>query len=351
MAGQCQQLGVVAHKDAGHIGDDQHGEGSHEDGHHADEAETLGVKVVQLGVVACAVVVADDGGAADGIAYEDGHKQERRIHDDAISRDAVFAGKAEELVIVKNVDQRHGKVGHQLRGAVDAGAADDAAVPLGAAQMDRAGGALIEEVEHRQHAAHGLADEGGDGCALHAAVEHTHQHDVQYHVGKARRHREGEAQMGLFGGDEEALEQILQNEEGQADHQEAAITDGVIQHLALCAQQRRRRADDENADSGEDDAREEGRPDEEAEIAVGLFPVALAQRDAHDSAAAGAKHEAHRAHQHRHRHDKVYRRKSRFAHKVRDAQAVHDAVDGGEQHGADAGQHEPQKAAVIKVVG
>ena len=157
--------------------------------------------------------------------------------------------------------------------------------------------------------------------------------------------------MGLFGGDEEALEHILQNEEGQADHQEAAIPDGIIQHLALCAQQRRRRADDENADSGENDAQNQARPDEEAEIAVGLFPVALAQRDAHDGAAAGAKHEAHRAHQHRHRHDEIDGGKSRFAHKVRDAQAIHDAVDGGEQHGADARQHEPQKAAVIKVVG
>ena len=182
-------------------------------------------------------------------------------------------------------------------------------------------------------------------------MEHTHQHDVQYHVGNARRHREGEAQMRLFGGDKETLEHILQNEEGQADHQEAAIPDGIIQHLALCAQQRRRRADDENADGGEDDAQNQARPDEEAEIAVGLFPVALAQRDAHDGAAAGAKHEAHRAHQHRQGHDKVDRCKGRFAHKVRDAQAVHDAVDGGEQHGADAGQHEPQKAAVIKVVG
>ena len=351
MAGQCQQLGVVAHKDAGYIGDDQHGEGGHNDGDDADEAETLRVEVVQLGVVACAVVVADDGGAADGIAHEDGHKQERRIHDDAISRDTVFTGKAEELVIVKNVDQRHGKVGHQLRGAVDAGAADDAAVPLGAAQMDRAGGALIEEVEHRQHAAHGLADEGGDGCALHAAVEHTHKNNVQYHVGNARRYREGEAQMGLFGGDEEALEHILQNKGGQGQHQDAAITDGIVQHLALCAQQRRRRADDENADSGEDDAQNQARPDKETEIAVGLFPVALAQRDAHDGAAAGAKHEAHRAHQHRQGHDKVDRCKGRFAHKVRDAQAIHDAVDGGEQHGADAGQHESQKAAVIKVVG
>ena len=80
VAGQCQQLGVVAHEDAGYIGDDQHGEGGHNDGDDADEAEALRVKVVQLGVVAGAVVVADDGGAAHRIAHEDGHKQERRIH-------------------------------------------------------------------------------------------------------------------------------------------------------------------------------------------------------------------------------------------------------------------------------
>ena len=207
--------------------------------------------------------------------------------------------------------------------------------------MDRAGGALIEEVEHRQHAAHGLADEGGDGRALYAAVEHTHKNNVQYHVGDARRYREGETQMGIFGGDKEALEHILQNEEGQAGHQEAAIPDGVVQHLALGTQQGRCRTDGKKADDCEQEARHKTGPDEEAEIAVGLFPVSLAQRDAHDGAAAGAQHKADSAQQLRQRHDEVDRCKSRFAHKVGNTQAVHDAVDGGEQHGADAGQHEP----------
>ena len=41
--------------------------------------------------------------------------------------------------------------------------------------------------------------------------------------------------------------------------------------------------------------------------------------------------------------------KLRFAHKVGNTQAVHDAVDGSEQHGADAGQHEPQQAGIGKV--
>ena len=74
------------------------------------------------------------------------------------------------------------------------------------------------------------------------------------------------------------------------------------------------------------------------------------QGDAHDGAAAGAQHEADGAQQHGQRHDEVDRRKGRFAHKVRHAQPIHDAVDGGEQHGADAGQHEPQQAGVGEMV-
>ena len=80
---------------------------------------------------------------------------------------------------------------------------------------------------------------------------HTHKNNVQYHVGDARRYREGETQMGIFGGDKEALEHILQNEEGQAGHQEAAIPDGVVQHLALGTQQGRCRTDGKKADDCE----------------------------------------------------------------------------------------------------
>ena len=82
-----------------------------------------------------------------------------------------------------------------------------------------------------------------------------------------------------------------------------------------------------------------------------IFGAALAQRDANDGAAAGAQHKADSAQQLRQRHDEVDRRKGRLAHKVGNTQAVHDAVDGGEQHGADAGQHEPQQAGIGKVVG
>ena len=125
----------------------------------------------------------------------------------------------------------------------------------------------------------------------------------------------------------------------------------VLPCIALCAQQHGDRPQEHNAQHGQHTGRDKRCPHKHGKIAVGFFPVALAQRDAYDGAAAGAQHEAHRADQHRHGHDEVDGGKSCLAHKVRDAQAIHDAVDGGEQHGADAGQHEPQKAAVVEMVG
>ena len=209
MAGEGQQLRVVAHKNAGHMGDDEHGNRRHHHGHHADEPEALGVKVVQLGMVASTVVVADDGRAAHGIAHEDRHEQEGRIHDDAVSRHAVLPGKAEELIIIEDVDEGHGEVGHQLGGAVDAGGPQHAAVELCPAQMDAAGVLLFQEIKHRQYTAHQLADEGGHRGTRHTQMERPNQHHVQHHVGAACAYGKQKAQLGLFGRDEKALEKVL----------------------------------------------------------------------------------------------------------------------------------------------
>ena len=331
--------------------DEEHRTDSHDDGHHADEAEAHGIKVVDLPVIAGTVVVADDGGAADGIAHEDGHKEEGRIHDDAVSRHAVLARKAEELVIVEDVDQRHGEVGHQLRRAVDAGIPQNAAMELRPAQVQAAGVVPVQEIERRQQAADDLAEEGRDRGTLNAPAEHPHQHNVQHHVGAARAHGESEAQVGLFSRNEKALEHVLQDKGRQADQQDAAIPQRIVQHLPLCAQQLRHRLNDDQTNGAEHDARCKGRTEEEAEKFVRLFSIALAQRDAHDGAAAGAQHKADAADEHGQRHDEVDRRKGSLAHEVRDAQAVHDAVDGGEQHGADAGQHEPDQPGTGKVIG
>ena len=156
--------------------------------------------------------------------------------------------------------------------------------------------------------------------------------------------------MRLFGGDEKALEHVLQREGGQRHHQNAAIAQGVIQQFSFGTQQHGDGPQEHDAQNGQHADRDKGSQQKHGEITVSLFLVALAQRDAHDGAAAGAQHEADGAQQHGQRHDEVDRRKGRFAHKVRHAQPIHDAVDGGEQHGADAGQHEPQQAGVGEMV-
>ena len=301
--------------------------------------------------VAGTVVVADDGGAADGIADEHRHEQEGRIHDDAVGRHAVFARKAEQLIVIEDVDQRHREVGHQLGRAVDTGVPQDMAVELGLAEVQPTRVVPVHKIKHRQQTADDLADKGRNGRTLDTPVERADQNDVQHHIGAARAHRKGKAEVRLFGGNEKALEHILQNKGGQRDQQDAAIPQRIVQHLPLCAQQRSHRLNDEQTDDREDDARNEGRDQEQAEKFIGLLVVALAQRDTYNGRAAGTQHEADGADQHRQRHDEVDRSKSRFAHKVRDAQAVHDAVDRGEQHGTDAGQHKPDQPGIGKVVG
>ena len=350
-AGQRQQLDIVAHKDVRHMGDDDHGRRRHGHRHHGDQAQALLVEVMHLGVVARAVMEADDGRAAHGIAHEHCHEQESGIHDDAVSRHAVFPDQPQQLEVIQDIDQRHGKAGHQLRRAIDAGIPQHATIKLRSAQVQTAGVAAVDKIEHRQHAAHQLADEGGNGSALHAPVQHAHHYHVQHHIGAACTNGEPEAQMRLFGSDEKALEQILQSEARQRQHQDAPVAHGVVQQLALCAQQHGDRPQEHNAQHGQHTGRDERCPHKHGKIAVGFFLVALAQRDAYDGAAAGAQHKADSAQHLRQRHDEIDRRKGRFAHKVGNTQPVHDAIDGGEQHGADAGQHEPQQTGIVEMIG
>ena len=135
-AGQRQQLDIVAHKDVRHIGNDHHRRRRHGHRHHGDQAQALLVEVMHLGMVARAVMEADDGCAAHGIAHEHRHKQEGSVHDDAVSRHAVFPDQPQQLEVIQDIDQRHGKAGHQLGRAVDTGVHQDTAVELGLADGD-----------------------------------------------------------------------------------------------------------------------------------------------------------------------------------------------------------------------
>ena len=297
------------------------------------------------------VVVADDGRTADGIPHKHRHKQESRIHDDAVSRHPILPGKAEELVVVQDVHQRHRNIGHQLGRAVDAGVPQHPPLKLGSDEVEAAGVVPLEEIEHRQHAAHQLAEEGRNGSTGHAPLQDAHQQHIQHHVGAACTHRKGKPQLGLLRGDKKALEQILPDKGRNRHQQDPAVGHGVFQHLPFCPQQQRDGPHQKDPQHAQHDADGKRRPDKETEIAVRLLRIALAEGDGNDGTAAGAQHEPDRADQHGQRHNEVDGREGRFADEIRDAQAVHDAVDGSEQHGADAGQHEPDQPGNIKMVG
>ncbi len=79
---------------------------------------------LHLLVIARAVMVADDGRGADGIADEDGGKNEADVHHDTVSRDTVLARIFQKLNIVKHTDNAHGYVAHKFGRAVHASLAD-----------------------------------------------------------------------------------------------------------------------------------------------------------------------------------------------------------------------------------
>ena len=257
--GQNEQVFIIAHKEAGHMGDDEHGADGHSHCNHADELQALAVEVVDLFAVIGTVVVADDGSTAHGVAHKHCHEQEGCIHDHTIGGHAILARKTEQLIVVQDVHQRHGKVGHQLRGAVHTGFQQHTALKLRAAEVEQAGVVPVEEVEHRQQAAHHLTEHGGNGGTLHAPMQDAHQQHVQHHVGAARAHREIKAQMRLFGGDKKALEHILQDKGGQAEHQHPAITQGVVQHLAFGTQHHGHRPEQQHPQHGQHDASDQRR--------------------------------------------------------------------------------------------
>lgn len=114
VAGHLKQPGIVTDEDTHQrAGEDlrQHREN---DAGSAHEKQAFFEQVFQLRMVLCAVMVADDGRAADRVAEEDRHKDEVDIHDDTIGRDAVLPRELHQLEVIKDVDDGHRKVRHHL---------------------------------------------------------------------------------------------------------------------------------------------------------------------------------------------------------------------------------------------
>ena len=106
MAGQGEQLGVVAHEQAGQRIGQRHGQRRQRHAGDAHQQDALAQQIFQLPVVLRAVVIADHRRAADGVADVDGDEDELDVHQHAVGGDAVLAGQPQQLEVVDHAHQR-----------------------------------------------------------------------------------------------------------------------------------------------------------------------------------------------------------------------------------------------------
>ena len=157
--------------------------------------------------------------------------------------------------------------------------------------------------------------------------------------------------MGLFGGDEKALEQQLADVKRQRHQNNAGIHHAVFQQLPLGPQQNGNGADKDKAQRRDDHAQPEGHIDKEGKIPVGPLTVPLAEGLGHNGGAAGAEHKAHGGHDHKKGNDEVHRCKGGLARKIGDKKAIHHPVDGGEHHHGDGRQRKTDESFVGEMIG
>ena len=160
-----------------------------------------------------------------------------------------------------------------------------------------------------------------------------------------------QAQLGLFRGNKEALEQILQHERRLECQQNAAVQQTAGQQLGRCAQQQRHGPQQCQADDAENRADAHSRNGQHTEQPVCALLIAHAQRHGDQRTAARADHKAEAAQHLEIGVNEVQRRERRFARAVRDKEAVHNRVDRREDHHDNGRRREFQQPPRGKVVG
>ena len=351
MGRQRQQPRIVADKDFCQRPGQQLTGSQHRHPGHRNDARTFAQQVFQFVLIVRAKVVADDGRTALRIADEHRREHKAQIHKHAVGRNAVRAEQLEQLDVVQRTDQRHRDIRHQLADAVGAGFEQLPQAEQRLGEAEPAAGAALHKIEDRGHTADHLADDRGRRRTGQPKTRHADEHEVQHHVGRARRHREEEAQLRLFRGNKEALEQILQHERRLKCQQNAAIQQTAGQQLGRCAQQQRHGLQQRKAESAEQHTQHGGCNGQHTEQPVCTVLIAGAQRHGNKGAAARADHEAEAAQHLDIGVDEVQRRKRRFTCIVRDKEAVHDGVDGGKDHHDNGRCRKFQQPPGSKVVG
>ncbi len=230
VAGHLHQPLVIAHKDVGQRRGQQPGQGRHRHAHPRHKAQALLEDVAHLGGILRAIVVADDGGGADGVADENSEEDKIDVHEHTVGGHAVLSRQPQELEVEEHTDHRAGNTAHHLGRTVGTGLNQGLDLHFRGAQTQNA---VVgpQEVEQRQHAAHRLADPGSQCRPSDPPAEARHKQGVQGHVGHPGAHRGQQAKLRPLGGGEECLKQVLEHEHGVERQNDAAIENTVAHHF------------------------------------------------------------------------------------------------------------------------
>ena len=122
--------------------------------------------------------------------------------------------------------------------------------------------------------------------------------------------------MGLFRGDEEALEHDLQNKEGKSQQVDPGVKHAVFQQFTLGTECGGNGPHPDGSCRCQKQTQRKGRVNKEGKIPVCLLPVPGTQRFCYKGGAACAEHKAHGTEDHQHGHDQIDCRKRCFSGKV-----------------------------------
>lgn len=142
----------------------------------------------------------------------------------------------------------------------------------------------------------------------------------------------------------------MQHIKGQGDEVDAAIDQGLLQQLPLGPHQHRRRAQNHKAQGRQHHAAGRRGVHDHGKDVVGPLAVPLAHGLGDQGAAAGAEHEAHASQDQQQRDDEIHRRKGGLACVIGHKEAVHHAVNGGEDYHGDGRQGKADQLAAGEMI-
>ena len=298
--------------------------------------------------VAGTVVEADDGlrGLGNGVVDHDDDGVEIAGH--AEGGDAVFTQSADEDVVARQQNHRHGQLAQHRREAAARHVADVACrqISAGEAELQAAQMKRLRAERHipDNHARrHGTAECRGQSASGNAHLQGKHKQPVQKDVEQAGDDLQhgGKLGRGVEAYDEGADQ--LAYDEDAAGQDEEKILAGQRHEGVAAAQKAQEGLLEDIDEDGKDQHQQRGHLKGLRDVDVGGFVVAPREMDAGHNRNAGAEHQRHaRGHQKQRRHN-VDGRQRIAAHTLSHEDAVGHREEGGKHHRQQRGIEEAVK--------